>query len=115
MKTFFIPVYFSIVLTGWGIPVYIIQFVITKYAGVHYRFILPIVSAIICAILSLVFVFGLTSVESVSEFFRRVAYGIMILIVFQIPTGILFLVGYLTTKASQRLNDIDRMKHLDLE
>jgi hypothetical protein len=115
MKTFFIPVYFSIVLTGWGIPVYIIQFVITKYAGVKYRFILPIVSGIICGPLSLVFVFGLTSVESVSELFRRVVYGIMVLIVFQFPTGILLLVGYLTTKVSQQLNDIDKMKTLDLE
>ncbi|MBV1708954.1 MAG: hypothetical protein KMY54_03755, partial [Erysipelothrix sp.] len=77
--------------------------------------ILPIVSAIICGILSLVFVFGLTSVESVSELFRRVVYGIMVLTVFQIPTGILLLVGYLTTKVSQRLNDIDKMKTLDLE
>lgn len=115
MKTFFIPLYFSIVLTGWGIPVYIIQFVITKYAGVKYRFILPIVSAIICAIISMVFVFGLASFESVGELFGRLVYGIVILILFQIPTFILLLVGHLTTKLAEPNKDVDRMKHLDLE
>ena len=102
-------------LTLWGIPFYIIQLLITKYAGVKYRFILPIVSAIICAIISMVFVFGLASFESEGELFGRLVYGITMLILFQIPTFILLLVGHLTTKLTGPNKDVEKMKHLDLE
>lgn len=115
MNTFFASFIFALIITLWGIPVYIIQILITKFAGVPYRYILPIVSAIICAIISMVFVFGLASFESVGELFGRLVYGIVILILFQIPTIILLLVGHLTTKLTEPNKDVKRMKHLDLE
>jgi hypothetical protein len=115
MNTFFTSFIFAFMITLWGIPVYIIQILITKFAGVKYRFILPIVSAIICAIISMVFVFGLASFESVGELFGRFVYGVTMLILFQIPTFILLLVGHLTSKLSAPNNDVERMKHLDLE
>ena len=57
--SFFSSIIFALMITLWGLPVYIIQILITRFAGVQYRYILPIVSAIICAIISMVFVFGL--------------------------------------------------------
>lgn len=115
MNTFFTSFIFALILTLWGIPVYIIQILIVKFAGVQYRYILPIVSAIICAIISMVFVFGLASFELVGELFGRLVFGITMLILFQIPTFILLLVGHLTTKLTEPNKDVKRMKHLDLE
>jgi hypothetical protein len=115
MNTFFTSFIFALILTLWGIPVYIIQILITKFAGVKYRFILPVVSAIICAIISMVFVFGLASFESAGDLFGRLVYGIAMLILFQIPTFILLLVGHLTTRLTEPNKDVTRMKHLDLE
>lgn len=113
--SFFTSIIFALMITLWGIPVYIIQILITKFAGVKYRFILPIVSVIICTIISMVFVFGLASFESEGELFGRLVYGIMMLILYQIPTFILLLVGHLTTKLTVPNKDVERMKHLDLE
>ena len=113
--SFFTSVIFALMITLWGIPVYIVQILITKFAGVKYRFILPIVSAIICAIISMVFVFGLASFESVDELLGRLVYGVTTLILFQIPTFILLLVGHLTTKLTVPNKDVEKMKHLDLE
>lgn len=114
--SFFSSIIFALMITLWGLPVYIIQILITKFAGVKYRFILPIVSAIICAIISMLFVFfGLASFESAGELFGRFVYGIMMLILYQIPTFILLLVGHLTTKLTEPNKDVQRMKHLDLE
>jgi hypothetical protein len=115
MKVFVASSVFALMLTLWGIPVYIIQILITKFAGVKYRFILPIVSAIICVIISMVFVFGLASFESAGGLFGRLVYGITMLILFQIPTFILLLVGHLTTKFAEPNKDVEKMKTLDLE
>ncbi|MDO9592303.1 MAG: hypothetical protein Q7I98_03810, partial [Erysipelotrichaceae bacterium] len=61
MKAVLPILFFSLMITLWGIPVYIIQLLITKFAGVKYRFILPVISAIICAIFSMIFIFTLAS------------------------------------------------------
>ena len=115
MNTFFASFIFALILTLWGIPVYIIQILIVKFAGVQYRYILPIVSTIICAIISMVLVFGLASYESSGELLGRIVYGIAMLILFQIPTFMLLLIGHLTTKLTEPNKDVNRMKHLDLE
>lgn len=115
MKTF-LPVFgFSLILVLFGTPFYIIQLLTTKFVGANYRFITPIISSIICTIFSLIFIFGLMSVESPGELFRRLVLGVLILVLFQIPTFILLLVGHLTTKLTEPNKDVKRMKHLDLE
>jgi hypothetical protein len=112
----FMPVFsFALMLTLLSLPVYIAQLLITKFAGVQYRFILPIISAIICLIFSLMFILRLNSVESAAELFRRLILGVTILVSFQIPTLLLLLVGHLTTKLAKPNYDIEKMKHLDLE
>ncbi len=112
----YLPVFsFALMLTLLSLPVYIAQLLIVKFAGVQYRFILPIISSIICAIFSMIFIFGLNSVESTEELLRRLMLVVSILISFQIPTHILLLVGKLTVKLERPNKDVERMKHLDLE
>jgi hypothetical protein len=102
-----------VIISLQAFPAYILQFLIVRFLGKQYRFILPAISFVVM----LLFGMGL----SISPFkmdvypLFRLFYMLIILMVFQIPTLVLFLVGKLAIKSIPEKSEVDRMKTLDLE
>jgi hypothetical protein len=102
-----------LIISLQAFPAYILQFLIVRFVGKQYRFILPAISFVVM----LLFGMGL----SISPFkmdvypLFRLFYMLIILMVFQIPTLVLFLVGKLAIKSIPEKSEVDRMKTLDLE
>lgn len=102
-----------IVISLQAFPAYILQFLIVRFVGKQYRFILPAIS------FGVMLLFGMGL--SISPFkmdvypLFRLFYVLVILVVFQIPTLVLILVGKLAIQTIPEKSNVERMKSLDLE
>lgn len=102
-----------IVISLQAFPAYILQFLIVRFVGKQYRFILPAISIGVMLLFGMIFSIPAFRMDGHSLF--RLIYMLIILIVFQIPTLVLVLVGKLAIKIIPEKAEVDRMKTLDLE
>lgn len=102
-----------IVISLQAFPAYILQFLIVRFVGKQYRFILPAIS--IVAMLLFGMVLSIPAFRMDGHPLFRLLYILITLIVFQIPTLLLIMVGKLTIKTIPEKSEVDKMKTLDLE
>jgi hypothetical protein len=102
-----------IVISLQAFPAYILQFLIVRFIGKQYRFILPAISIVVMLLFGMVL--SLPAFRMDGFLLLRLLYVLISLLVFQIPTLMLILVGKLAVKSIPEKSDVDKMKTLDLE
>jgi hypothetical protein len=102
-----------IVISLQAFPAYILQFLIVRYVGKQYRLILPAISIVVMLLFGMVLSIPAFRMDGHPLF--RLMYLLIILLVSQTPTLVLFLVGKLAINAIPERSEVDRMKSLDLE
>ncbi len=102
-----------LVISLQAFPAYILQFLVVRFIGKSFRFILPAISLFVMLIFGIVLSFPAIRMEGFVLF--RIMYVLISLIVFQIPTLVLILVGNLAVKATPEKSEVDKMRTLDLE
>jgi cytochrome b subunit of formate dehydrogenase len=102
-----------IVISLQAFPAYILQFLIVRFVGKQYRFILPVISIVVMLLFGIVLSFPALRMDGYP--LLRLLYILITLMVFQIPTLLLMLVGKLAVKTIPEKSDVDKMKTLDLE
>jgi hypothetical protein len=102
-----------IVISLQAFPAYILQFLIVRFIRKQYRFILPAISIVVMLLFGMVL--SLPAFRMDGFLLLRLLYVLISLLVFQIPTLMLILVGKLAVKSIPEKSDVDKMKTLDLE
>jgi hypothetical protein len=102
-----------IVISFQAFPAYILQFLIVRFLGKSFRFILPAISLFVMLIFSLVLTVPALRMEGLILF--RIFYVLISLLVFQLPTMVLLLIGKLTINTNPQKSEVEKMKTLDLE
>jgi len=101
------------VISFQAFPAYIIQFLIVRFVGKQYRFILPALSLGVMLLFGMVL--SLPAFRMDGFLLLRLLYVLISLLVFQIPTLMLILVGKLAVKSIPEKSEVEKMKTLDLE
>jgi hypothetical protein len=104
-----------IVITLQAFPAYILQFVIVRFIGKQYRFILPAISVGVMLLFGMALSLNVPAIRMDGNPLLRLIYLLTILLVSQTPTLALFLVGKLAINTIPEKSEVDRMKTLDLE
>ena len=102
-----------IVISLQAFPAYILQFLIVRFVGKQYRFILPAISIVVMLLFGMVLSIPAFRMDGHPLF--RLFYMLIVLMVFQIPTLLLILVGKLAIRTIPEKSEVERMKSLDLE
>jgi hypothetical protein len=102
-----------IVISLQAFPAYIIQFLIVRFVGKQYRFILPAISMVVMLLFGMVLSIPAFRMDGFLMF--RLFYVLISLLIFQIPTLVLILVGKLAVKSIPEKSEVEKMKTLDLE
>lgn len=104
-----------IVISLQAFPAYILQFVIVRYVGKQYRFVLPAISLGVMLLFGMALSINIPAIRMDGHPLFRLIYLLIILLVSQTPTLVLFLVGKLAINTISEKSEVDRMKTLDLE
>jgi hypothetical protein len=104
-----------IIISLQAFPAYILQFVIVRFVGKQFRFILPAISTGMMLLFGTALSLNVPSIRLDGHPLFRLMYLLIILLVSQTPTLVLFLVGKLAINAIPERSEVDRMKSLDLE
>mgnify|MGYP004702244817 CR=1 FL=1 len=104
-----------VVITLQAFPAYILQFVIVRFIGKQYRFILPAISVGVMLLFGMALSLNVPVIRMDGNPLLRLTYLLIILLVSQTPTLVLFLVGELAIHTDTERFDVDKMKTLDLE
>lgn len=102
-----------IVISLQAFPAYILQFLIVRFVGKQYRFILPAISIGVMLLFGMVLSIPAFKMDGHPLF--RLIYMLLVLLAFQIPTLLLILVGKLAINTIPQKSDVNKMKSLDLE
>lgn len=102
-----------VIISLQAFPAYILQFLIVRFVGKQYRFILPAISFGVMLLFGMGLSVSPFKMDGNSLFW--LFYVVIILMVFQIPTLLLILVGKLAIRTIPEKSEFDRMKSLDLE
>ena len=102
-----------IVISLQAFPAYILQFLIVRFVGKQYRFILPAISIVVMLLFGMAL--WIPAFRMDGQPLLRLFYILITLMVFQIPTLVLILVGKLSVKSIPEKSEVVKMKTLDLE
>ena len=102
-----------IVIALQAFPAYVLQYLIVRFVGKPYRFILPVISIVVMLLFGMVL--SLPAFRMDGLLMLRLFYVLISLLIFQIPTIVLILVGELAVKSIPEKSEVEKMKTLDLE
>lgn len=104
-----------VVITFQAFPAYILQFVIVRFIGKQYRFMLPAISVGVMLLFGMALSLNVPVIRMDGHPLLRLIYLLIILLASQTPTLVIFLVGNLAVNTAAERSDVDKMKTLDLE
>ena len=104
-----------IVISLQAFPAYMLQFVIVRFIGKQYRFILPAISIGVMLLFGMALSVNIPVIRMDGHPVLRLIYMFITLSVSQTPTLVLFLVGKLAINTIPERSEVEKMKTLDLE